>query len=637
MGDVVNTASRLQTAADPGTVLVGPDTYAATRDVVSYRGHRPGRSPRARSCRSRPGWPSAAIVPPGHRPRRTGAPLIGRETELALLTSVTSTAIDRCRAALLRRPRRGGHGQVAAGDRDEQLRDAATFDALVLEGRCVPYGEANVWWPVADAIRTAASIPTDATMDEIDAGLAGRSHGRPPANRGRLDELDRVVAGLHHLLGHDGALRGIDAARARDEAIRSVVAIAEGYTHRQPVMVVLSDLHWADQEVLDLVDTLLVRLARRPFVLMATARRSLRERWHPTPEAANSRRPPPRPARRRRQPHAAVQPHRGRAPPVAGVDARRPGRRQPLLPRGAGGARHRGRGVHRRGPAGHRGRRAARARCGASSPPASTRSRPPTGTSSTMPRCSAAATRSVLWSRWPTSSGASTPRRLAAHVENLAAREFLVTRRRHVLLPLRRHPRGRVLDAHQGRPGPVPRRHRGVDRAQRARATRSTSSTRSPTTTPRRPSSPPTSATSAACPTTCVERAVDLADTGGAAGRRRLLAGRRGRAHRPGRSICSIDGDDRRHRAAPPPGRGPRRRSTTSTPPKPTPPCRSSWPPRSATSVGVARAQLVLGEIHQHRGEFRLVDRRARRRPGAVRPSSATIEAAADALRLQTG
>ena len=285
MGDVVNTASRLQTAAEPGTVLVGPETHAATRDVVSYR-EIDAVVAKGKELPVAAWVALAAIVPPGHRPRRSGAPLVGRETELALLTSVTTTAIERCRAALLI-----VHGEAGMG-KSRLAAETSSFaerelGALVLEGRCVPYGEANVWWPVADAIRTSVSISPDASLAEIDAGLR-RAARASLTESDRLDELERVVAGLHHLLGHDGALRGIDATRARDEAIRSVVALAEGFTHRKPLVVVLSDLHWADQEVLDLADTLLVRLARRPFVLVATARRALRDHWHPTPEAANS-------------------------------------------------------------------------------------------------------------------------------------------------------------------------------------------------------------------------------------------------------------------------------------------------------------------------------------------------------------
>lgn len=285
MGDVVNTASRLQTAAEPGTVLVGPDTYAATHAVVAYDSIdaviAKGKALPVEAWVAR-----EAVVPPGYRPRRQESPLIGRETELALLTSVSTNAIDRCRAALLLVHGEAGMGKSRLAE-ETSAHAQCDLGALVLEGRCVPYGEANVWWPVADAVRSAAGLPVDATPAQVDGELR-RIAAVALAESNRSDEIDRVVAGLKHLLGNDSSLRGIDVARAREEVIRSVVAIAEGYSHRQPVMVVLSDLHWADQEVLDLLDTLLSRLARRPFVLMATARRSLGDRWRPSPDAANS-------------------------------------------------------------------------------------------------------------------------------------------------------------------------------------------------------------------------------------------------------------------------------------------------------------------------------------------------------------
>jgi class 3 adenylate cyclase/tetratricopeptide (TPR) repeat protein len=285
MGDVVNTASRLQESAEPGTVLVGPETRAATRNAFEYADIDPvlakgKRLPVHASIAVR------AVAPPGQRLRHSRAPMIGRETELSLLAGVTETAIDRSRAALLT-----VHGEAGMGKSrlaSETARHAADeLGAFVLEGRCVPYGEANVWWPIAEAIRAAAGLTPASSPEDTDRALR-RASTDALGESGRLDELDRVVAGLHHLLGRDGALRGIDATRAREEAIRSVVALAEGFSQRKPVFVVLLDLHWADQEVLDLIDTLLVRLARRPFVLLATARRALRDRWTPSPAAANS-------------------------------------------------------------------------------------------------------------------------------------------------------------------------------------------------------------------------------------------------------------------------------------------------------------------------------------------------------------
>jgi tetratricopeptide (TPR) repeat protein len=95
------------------------------------------------------------------------------------------------------------------------------------------------------------------------------------------DEVDRVLHGLLFLMGYDSDLRGIDPSRAREEATTAAVTFAERYSMLRPVVVVLSDLHWADDVVFSLVDTLLERLCSRRFVVLATARRAIEDRWHP--------------------------------------------------------------------------------------------------------------------------------------------------------------------------------------------------------------------------------------------------------------------------------------------------------------------------------------------------------------------
>ena len=55
-------------------------------------------------------------------------------------------------------------------------------------------------------------------------------------------------------MGYESPLDEIDAQRAREEAHRSVLAFIEGSALRQPVVIVLSDLHWADDVVLEMID-----------------------------------------------------------------------------------------------------------------------------------------------------------------------------------------------------------------------------------------------------------------------------------------------------------------------------------------------------------------------------------------------
>jgi predicted ATPase len=70
-------------------------------------------------------------------------------------------------------------------------------------------------------------------------------------------------------------------ARARDEATRALLTFTAALACRRPLAIVLSDLHWADDAVLDVLGALLERNARRPFVVLATARPALADRWSP--------------------------------------------------------------------------------------------------------------------------------------------------------------------------------------------------------------------------------------------------------------------------------------------------------------------------------------------------------------------
>ena len=278
MGDVVNTANRLQTAAAPGTVLVGGATYAATRRVVRYDALEPldvkGREELV------PAWCAVdAMLPPGYRPERNRAALIGREPELGLLRHSVDNAVRNSRAGLMLVLGEAGVGKSRLAE-ELAATAACEHDALVLEGRCVPYGEANVWWPVADALRHGCGIrssdPADRALELATVAVRTALGDTAPAA-----DIDRVLQGLLFLMGYESELRGIDPTRAREEATNAAVTFTERFSVQRPVVVVLSDLHWADDVVLELVDTLLERLCTRRFVVLATARRAIEERWHP--------------------------------------------------------------------------------------------------------------------------------------------------------------------------------------------------------------------------------------------------------------------------------------------------------------------------------------------------------------------
>ena len=276
MGDVVNVASRLQSMGAPGTVVVGPATHGATASVVRYEPLGPlqarGRDEPVTTWRA-----VECVAPPGRRPRRVVAPLLGRDDELALLRHTTEVAVHRCRPQLVVVLGEAGMGKSRLTE--ELARWATTaHGALVLEGRCVPYGEANPWWPVAEAVRQACGIdsgdPADAAAAKCRAAV-GEVCGVDASG----DEAAQLAAGLLHLMGDEDALRDVDPQRARQEARRSLTALLSGLARRQPLLLILSELHWADDLVLELVGPQLDRIGGLPVVLVATARPELAERW----------------------------------------------------------------------------------------------------------------------------------------------------------------------------------------------------------------------------------------------------------------------------------------------------------------------------------------------------------------------
>lgn len=278
MGDVVNVASRLQTMAAPGSVVVGPATHAATASVISYESLGPLQA-RGREAPVEAWRAIESLSTPGRRPRRVDAPLVGRDDELTVLRQSVSMSIRRRRPSVTFLLGEAGMGksrliEEVAGWAAEE------FGALVLEGRCVPYGEANPWWPIAEAVRRACGVdPGDTaadTAEKVRGSVAVICDLEPDSG-----EALQVAAGLLHLIGDEDALPDVDPPRARHEARRSLGALVSGLTRRQPVVLVLSELHWADEVVLDLFGWHLDRLSSKPFVILTTSRFELMDRWDP--------------------------------------------------------------------------------------------------------------------------------------------------------------------------------------------------------------------------------------------------------------------------------------------------------------------------------------------------------------------
>lgn len=265
MGDVMNSASRLEDLAQAGQVLVGEATRTATGDAVRYEsaGLLPARG------RERPieAWFAVeAIRPPGAH-RRKAEVFVGRHHELAFLDAQATLAFELRTAQLAAVVGEVGMGKSRLVE-EAVARLASRHDVLALRGRCVAYGEANVWWPIGEVLRRLYDLDPDldpqATEVALGAALARRFGQGDP-------EVARWMVALRHALGHETPLRGGDRNRNRAEVSLAMTQILGHELQHRPVVLVLTDMQWAGEAIWVFLDHLLGELARFPLILLLSA------------------------------------------------------------------------------------------------------------------------------------------------------------------------------------------------------------------------------------------------------------------------------------------------------------------------------------------------------------------------------
>ena len=272
-GDVVNTAARLQTAAPVDGILVGESTYRATRRAIEYSDGEPvsakGKSEPisvwvAESARARYGVDVQ---------QRGGAPLVGRQAELNLLSEALARAQRERTPQLVTLVGVPGMGKSRLVWELWQAVDAdPSVFVLWRQGRSLPYGEGVAFWAVAEMVKAQAAILETDSADAAEAKLGETVEDLiPDAGSARW-----VESHLRPLVGLAGEAR--DDADRRDEAFSAWRRFFEALAQRRPLVLVFEDLQWADDNLLDFVDYLVDWVTDSPLLVLATARPELLER-----------------------------------------------------------------------------------------------------------------------------------------------------------------------------------------------------------------------------------------------------------------------------------------------------------------------------------------------------------------------
>jgi class 3 adenylate cyclase/tetratricopeptide (TPR) repeat protein len=269
MGDVVNTASRLQEVAQPGTVLVG----AATRDLCSSAIRFQAVDPvQLRGRKQETAIWRAISVETAAVSRRwaSDVPFVGRRAELGMMRATMSSVLAG-RSAIVSISGEAGIGKSRMVEESLTSLLAEHPNSLLLEGACAPYGESNVWWPVTGGLLARLGLdrndPAETSRRRITRRLTAGDDFEPGT-----PEFDRVVELVLHLLGQPSALDALGPTGLRDAAVAGIVDAIRGRAEKAPVVIWVDDIQWAAPVMIDLLETVARQLAGLPLLIVTTCR-----------------------------------------------------------------------------------------------------------------------------------------------------------------------------------------------------------------------------------------------------------------------------------------------------------------------------------------------------------------------------
>jgi class 3 adenylate cyclase/tetratricopeptide (TPR) repeat protein len=276
LGDTVNTASRLQSVAAPGAVLVDDATRRASEAAIAYEDagtHEvKGREQAVHA------WMALRVVAgTGGARRRAGleAPFVGRDRELEAIIDAGEESAHRQSARHIAVVGEAGSGKSRLLWEFFKYIDGIEQVRWWHQGRCLSYGEGVAYWALAEMVRTRSRI------EEEEDPKSAREKLHATVEGFVADERERrmVEPRLAHLLRLE---ERPDADRV--DLFSGWRLFFERMAETNPVILAFEDLQWADSGLLDFIDYLLEWSAEFPIFVLALGRPELRERrplWQP--------------------------------------------------------------------------------------------------------------------------------------------------------------------------------------------------------------------------------------------------------------------------------------------------------------------------------------------------------------------
>ncbi|MHB8599002.1 MAG: adenylate/guanylate cyclase domain-containing protein [Ktedonobacteraceae bacterium] len=313
-GDAVNVAARLQQSATPDNILVGERTYLSTRDVFDFQMVAPLRvKGKADPVRA---WVVLGLH--NHTGTITQHPrgidgvqsrFVGRDLELALMHA-TYARVQAERQphliTLLGTPGIGKSRLVREFIESEQTaaKCASCSGQLVapnvLHGRCPPYGEGITYWPLVEILRSLLRVRDEENYDDLQDRLIEFIRDTLANAKSTEDPLQVAIAIMrsvgqnttHTAFGQSSTgtrerererqrstlSKNSEQPGAQMELMRAWRVLLEALAQQQPLIIIVDDLQWADEALLDLLEYLTDRINDVPILFLCPARPDFFER-----------------------------------------------------------------------------------------------------------------------------------------------------------------------------------------------------------------------------------------------------------------------------------------------------------------------------------------------------------------------
>jgi class 3 adenylate cyclase/tetratricopeptide (TPR) repeat protein len=251
-GDAVNVAARLQGAAEPGGIL------ASERTARGARGFRFGEATSLDLKGKGQPVPAMELLEGAAAIQDRGvpglhAPMVGRDEELSLLLTMFRRSAAEGRPNLVTIYGDAGVGKSRLTS--EFLLRAERDGAMVVRGRCLPYGEGITYWPLAEILKGYAGVldsdPPELTLEKI------RKAGRELLTEDVTSDPGRATAALAftvNVADPEFDFGSMEPREVRQEVHAGWRSFFSALAAERPLVVIVEDIHWADPALLDLLD-----------------------------------------------------------------------------------------------------------------------------------------------------------------------------------------------------------------------------------------------------------------------------------------------------------------------------------------------------------------------------------------------